>query len=150
MPLLFWELVLQVGEQWTRRCWWHSKGKPCSSGALRGFSPTSMCWFWGGTKRYTRALSSLSLWQWGLLSYGCRLSCCWCTELVVSYFEDVLVKIACEFWGTYFWEDTEGKADDVIVISVEVDPNPVGGHHEELWLFMEELGKSYLIELIPR
>lgn len=150
MPLLFWGRVPQVGEQLSHRCLWHSKGRPCCWVGLHGFSLLGMCWFWGGTLRYTKGPSSQFWWQLGWLSCGCRQSCCWCTWLSLDYFEDILVKIACEFWGAYFREDTEGKADDVIVISVEIDPDPVGGHHEEFWFLMEELGETYLIELIPK
>jgi hypothetical protein len=42
------------------------------------------------------------------------------------------VEVASQFRSAYFREDAEGETDDVIVVSVEVDSDSVGGHHEEL------------------
>ena len=60
------------------------------------------------------------------------------------------MEVAGEFGGAYFREDAEGEADDVVVVAVEVDPDPVGGHHQQLRLLVEQLRQSYLIHFIPR
>ena len=52
------------------------------------------------------------------------------------------MELSCEFGGADFADDTENKANDTVVGDGEIDSEPVGGHHEELGFFMEELGES--------
>jgi hypothetical protein len=42
------------------------------------------------------------------------------------------MEVASQFRSADFREDAEGEADDIIVISVQVDSDSVGCHHEEL------------------
>jgi hypothetical protein len=51
---------------------------------------------------------------------------------VLLYLEDILMKVTCKFGGADLRENAEGQADDIVVISIEIDSDPVGGHHEKL------------------
>ena len=58
------------------------------------------------------------------------------------------MKLVCELGGADLAEDAEGEADEIVVSVGEVDPDAVGGHHEEFGLLVEELGESEVADAL--
>ena len=66
------------------------------------------------------------------------------------YLEDVDMEVAGQFWRADLREDAEGERDDIVVVSVEIDADAVGGHHQQLGLLMEKLRESWVRGGVPR
>jgi hypothetical protein len=60
------------------------------------------------------------------------------------------VQVASQLRRADLGEDAEGETDEVVVVAVEVDADPVGRHHEQLRLLVEELGESWVVAAVPR
>ena len=58
------------------------------------------------------------------------------------YLEHILMQIPCQLRGADLRQHAQGQTDDVVVVAVEVDSDPVGGHHQQFRLFVEELGEA--------
>jgi hypothetical protein len=69
---------------------------------------------------------------------------------VRAYLEDIQVEVAGQFRRADLREDAEGQRHDIVVVSVEIYPDAVGGHHQQLRLLVEELGESWVRGVVPR
>ena len=66
--------------------------------------------------------------------------------IAANAFEDFFVELIGQFWGAHLAQDAKGQADQVVVGVSQVDPDTVGGHHEEFGLLVEELGEAQVAD----
>ena len=53
------------------------------------------------------------------------------------------MKLFAQLHCANFTKDTKSQANNIRVVALEINPDSVGGHHEKLRFFMEELGEAY-------